>query len=222
MVGTDGSGLRPITNDAARDRGPRWARDGSLMYYSSRSGQYQFWTMRADGSGLRQITHGDIALNHPIPSPDGRWIAGSNPNSADLFVFDAHDLSKAPERLPQPLGRGTTYLWDWSPDAARIATRDTLGQLRVFTMATKTWDSVGTGMFPRWLPEGRRLIAQDRGRITLVDTIARTSRQIYAEPDRGRSIFLVALAPDARRVYFTSAVGEADIWLMRFDKKAGQ
>jgi hypothetical protein len=94
--------------------------------------------------------------------------------------------------------------------------------LRVFTVATKTWDSVGTGVFPRWLPDGRRLVAQDRGRMTLVDTIAKTSRQLYAEPDRGRAIFSIALAPDARRVYFTSAVSEADIWLMRFGDRAGR
>ncbi|HXW06725.1 MAG TPA: hypothetical protein VD833_15930, partial [Vicinamibacterales bacterium] len=80
----------------------------------------------------------------------------------------------------------------------------------------------GTGVFPRWLPDGRRLVAQDRGRLTLVDTMAKTSRQLYAEPDRGRAIFSIALAPDARRVYFTSAVSEADIWLMRFEERAGR
>ena len=69
---------------------------------------------------------------------------------------------------------------------------------------------------------GRREIAQDRGRLTLVDTIAKTARQLYAEPDRGRAIFSIALAPDARRVYFTSAVSEADIWLMRFEGEAGR
>ena len=218
VVGTDGSNLRPLTNDAARDRGPRWAPDGSLMYYSSRGGQYQFWAVRADGSGARQLTHGELALNHPIPSRDGRWVAGSNPNGGEQFIFDARDWSKPPERLPQPSARGTTYLWDWSPDATKIATRDTVGQLRVFTIATKTWEAVGTGVFPRWLPDGRHLVAQDRGRMTLVDTMAKTSRQIYAEPDRGRAIFALALAPDARRVYFTSAVSEADIWLIRFDQ----
>jgi hypothetical protein len=88
----------------------------------------------------------------------------------------------------------------------------------VFTVASKTWDSVGTGVFPRWLPDGRHLIAQDRGRLALVDTVAKTSRQIYAEPDRGRAIFSIALAPDARRVYVTSAVNEADIWVMRFEQ----
>jgi serine/threonine protein kinase len=223
VVGTDGSGLRPLTSDSARDRGPRWAPDGSLMYYSSRSGQYQFWAIAADGSGPRQITHGAApTLNHPIPSPDGRWVAGSNPNGGEQFIFDTRDWRKAPEQLPQPPGRGTTYLWDWSPDGTKIATRDTLGQLRVFNVATKTWDTAGTGVFPRWLPDGVRLVAQDRGRMTLVDTIAKTSRQLYAEPDRGRAIFSIALAPDARRVYFTSAVSEADIWLMRFGDRTGR
>jgi dipeptidyl aminopeptidase/acylaminoacyl peptidase len=217
VVGTDGSGLRPLTSDAARDRGPRWAPDGSLMYYSSRgSGTYQFWAMQADGSGSRQITHGEVALNHPIPSRDGRWIAASNPNGGEQFIFDARDLNKVPERLPQPPGRGTTYLWDWSPDGTKIATRDTVGQLRVFTIASRTWDAVGTGVFPRWLPDGRRLVVQDRFRMTLVDTVAKTSRELYAETG-GRTIFSIALAPDARRVYFTSAVNEADIWLMRFE-----
>jgi serine/threonine protein kinase len=221
VVGTDGSGLRALTNDAARDRGPRWAPDGSLMFYSSRGGgSYQFWGMSADGSGLRQINHSDLALNHPIPSPDGRWVAGTNTNGGEQYIFDARDWTKAPEQLPQPPGRATTYLWDWSPDGTKLATRDTVGQLRVFTVASKTWDSVGTGVFPRWLPDGRRLIAQDRGRIVLVDTTAKTANQIYAEPNRGRSVFSIALSPDARRLYFTSAVNEADIWLMRFEQTA--
>jgi Tol biopolymer transport system component len=170
------------------------------------------------------------ATDHPrrddtqssIPSPDGRWVAGTNTNSGEQLIFDGRDLSKAPERLPQPPGRSTTYLWDWSPDGTKIATRDTVGQLRVFTIASKTWESVGTGVFPRWLPDGRRLVAQDRGRMTLVDTITKTARQIYAEPDRGRSVFSIALSPDARRLYYTSAVNEADIWLMRFDQGAGR
>ena len=51
----------------------------------------------------------------------------------------------------------------------RSATRDTAETVRVFTIASKTRESVGTGVFPRWLPDGRRLVAQDRGRITLVD-----------------------------------------------------
>jgi len=35
-------------------------------------------------------------------------------------------------------------------------------------------------------------------------------------------IFSIALAPDARRVYVTSAVNEADIWMMRFEESPGR
>jgi hypothetical protein len=91
-----------------------------------------------------------------------------------------------------------------------------VGQLRVFTVGSKTWESVGTGVLPRWLPDGRRLAALDRGRITLVDTIAKTASVVYAEPGRGFSS--IARSPDARRLYFASSVNEADIWLMRFDE----
>jgi Tol biopolymer transport system component len=217
VMAVDGSGLRNVTNDAARDRGPRWAPDGSLLFYSSRAGNYGFWAVRPDGSGARQLTQGHTAinLNHPIPSPDGRWIAGSDPNSGELFIFDSHDWTKAPEQLPAAPTRSTTYLWDWSPDGAKIASRDTALELRVFTVASRAWEAVGEGVFPRWLPDGRRLVAQRRGRVVIVDTIEKTSGEIYAETDR--SVFSIALSPDARRLYFTTTRNEADIWLMRFD-----
>ena len=215
LMGVDGSGLRQVTNDAARDRGPRWAPDGSLLYYSSRSGQYHFWRVAADGSGARQLNDGDGTLNHPIPSRDGRWVGGSRPNSGEQFIYDAHDWTKPPERLPAAPGRATTYLWDWSPDGTKIATRDTAGQLRVYNVASKTWELVGTGVFPRWLPDGRRVVALDRGRITLVDTIEKTARVLYVDP--GRFVSAIALSPDAGRIYFASTINEADIWQMRFD-----
>jgi Tol biopolymer transport system component len=214
IVGVDGSGLRPVTNDAARDRGARWTPDGALLYYSSRAGDYEFWTIKADGSGARQLTHGETTINYPLPSPDGRWVGGSNPNTGEQFIFDPRDWTKPPERLPSPPAKSPTYLRDWSPDGTRIAASSTSGELWVFTVASKAWEQVGTGIFPRWLPDGRRLLAPSRGRITLVDTIAKSAREIYAEP--GRGIGGLALSPDGRRLYFTSAATESDIWLMRF------
>jgi serine/threonine protein kinase/dipeptidyl aminopeptidase/acylaminoacyl peptidase len=217
VVGVDGSGLKRITNDPARDRGSRWTPDGSLLYYSARSGGYQFWTIKADGSGARQLTHGDTTVNYPIPSPDGRWVGGSNPSTGEQFIFDARDWTKPPERLPSPPTKSPTYLRDWSPDGKRIAAADTSGVLWVFTVADKTWERVGTGSLPRWLPDGRRLLAPASGRITLVDTVTKTAREIYAEP--GRAISSLALAPGGQRLYFTSAIVESDIWVMRFDRK---
>ena len=213
VVRTDGSGLRPVTNDPARDRGSRFAPDGSLMFYSSRSGTYQFWSIHSDGSGAQQLTHGDWALNYPLPSPDGRWVAGTNPNTNEQYIFDRQDWTKAPERLPAPPVKGQMYLRDWSPDGTRFAAADTSNGLWVFDRGGQTWTRVGNGAYPRWLPDGRRMLAVLKGRIVLVDTDAKTTTDVFGET--GRYIGSLAIAPGGRLIYFTSAVTRANIWTMR-------
>lgn len=58
--------------------------------------------------------------------------------------------------------------------------------------------------------------ASARFRITLIDATTKVARDIYKEPDR--LIGTVVLAPDGRRLYFTSAAIESDIWTMRFSR----
>jgi eukaryotic-like serine/threonine-protein kinase len=213
VVGADGSGLRAITNDAARDRGSRFAPDGSLLFYSSRDVTYQFWTVQPNGSGLRQLTHGDWALNYPLPSHDGARVAGSNPNTNEQYLFDARDWTRPPERLPSPPVKDQVYLRDWSPDDKRLIAADTANGLWVFDLETNAWTPVGRGAYPRWLPDGRRVLAVLRGKIVIVDTATRASAAVYNEP--GRYIGSLAIAADGRRVYFASAVTRSNIWMMR-------
>jgi len=213
VVGVDGQGLRNVTNDPARDRGSRWGPDGSLFFYSSRSGSYQFWTIRADGTGARQLTREDVGLNYPLPSPDGRQVAGSNPNSNEQLIFDARDWSRPPERLPTSPGQGQTYLRDWSPDGMRLAADDTGNGVWLFDLRARTWERVGAGGLPRWLADGRRLLVANRGRMSVIDTITKSEHDIYEEP--GRYIASLAVSPDGRWLYFTSADTQSDIWTMR-------
>jgi Tol biopolymer transport system component len=212
VVGVDGTDLRQVTNDPARDRGSRFAPDGTIYFYSARSGTYEFWNIRVDGTGARQLTHYP-GLNYPLPSPDGRWVAATSPNTNEQFIFDARDWSKPPERLPEPPVKGQTYLRDWSPDGTRFAAADTSNGLWVFDRAARTWQRVGSGAYPRWLADGRRMLATTAGGITLVDTATGSAREIYREPNR--AVTAVALAPDGRQLYFTSLVTQSDIWTMR-------
>jgi Tol biopolymer transport system component len=214
VVNVDGSGLRQVTDDAARDRGSRWAPDGSLVFYSSRGGTYQFWSIHADGTGARQLTHGDWALNYPLPSHDGRWVAGTDPNTNEQMIFDANDWATPPERLPAPPGKGQTYLRDWSPDDRRLAAADTTNHLWIFDRDSRAWEAAGTGVLPRWLPDGRRLLVSSRGHIALVDPVTKQARDVYSEP--GRNINAVSLTRDGRHLYFTSSLTQSDIWTMRF------
>ena len=215
IVAVDGSGLRAVTNDPPRDRGPRWAADGSLLFYSARTGSFHVWTIQPDGSGARQLTSG-LSIHDPVPSRDGRRVGGSNPNTGEQFIFDARDWTKPPERLPSPPSKYPVYLRDWSPDGLRLAAADTSNVVWVFDITAKTWDRIGPGSWPRWLPDGRRLLAMARARVTLIELATRTVRDVYQEP--GRQIGTADLSPDGRTLYFTSFSSEADIWTIRFKR----
>lgn len=42
----DGSELRPLTRDPARDWAPTWAADGRIYFVSQRDGRQNIWSMR--------------------------------------------------------------------------------------------------------------------------------------------------------------------------------
>ncbi|HEX5086537.1 MAG TPA: hypothetical protein VFV89_01945 [Nocardioides sp.] len=81
----------------------------------------QVYSMRADGSGLRQLTHvaEGSAAGAPSVSPDGRTVAYVNNESGDFAVWlmDA-DGSHQRELLTSP---GTDYFTpSWAPDGSRL------------------------------------------------------------------------------------------------------
>jgi Tol biopolymer transport system component/DNA-binding winged helix-turn-helix (wHTH) protein len=73
------------------DSGPQFSPDGSkVAFESTRSGTYEVWMCRSDGSGLIQLTHFNSVSGTPRWSPDGQQIAfDSRPaGNADIFVID--------------------------------------------------------------------------------------------------------------------------------------
>jgi WD40 repeat protein len=82
IVLMDGTGHRLATlskraGPGVSNWGPAWSPDGEwLAFARSTDGRHTFhvYVMRADGSGVRQITHGRFDES-PAWSPDGRWIA---------------------------------------------------------------------------------------------------------------------------------------------------
>jgi Tol biopolymer transport system component/DNA-binding winged helix-turn-helix (wHTH) protein len=74
------------------DSGPQFSPDGSkITFESTRSGTYEVWMCRSDGSGLIQLTHFNAVSGTPRWSPDGQQIAfDSRPaGNADIFVIDS-------------------------------------------------------------------------------------------------------------------------------------
>ena len=97
VMGVDGSGSRRLTPTALGAGGsPDWTAHGDLIAFrvaAEDTGVGDFYTVRSDGSHLRQVTHlGGKKISHKIAfSPDGTWLAFamSDPGSANDMVVAA-------------------------------------------------------------------------------------------------------------------------------------
>jgi len=75
------------------ESGPQFSPDGSkIVFESTRSGAYEIWLCRSDGTNLIQLTHLNTMTGTPRWSPDGQQIAFDSraPGNADIFVMDSH------------------------------------------------------------------------------------------------------------------------------------
>jgi Tol biopolymer transport system component/uncharacterized membrane protein YphA (DoxX/SURF4 family) len=92
------------------ESGPQFSPDGSrIAFESTRSGAYEVWMCRSDGSDVVQLTHFNVVSGTPRWSPDGRQIVfdSSVPGNTDIFVVDAqggvpHQLTIEPSSESVP------------------------------------------------------------------------------------------------------------------------
>ena len=94
---------------------------GAILFRSFEdddSKQSDYWTVRPDGSGLKQLTHfksGTLVLSASY-SPDGKWIVYASDGeggNADLYVMHADGSGSRPLIRTQP--------WDSAPDWSPVA-----------------------------------------------------------------------------------------------------
>jgi Tol biopolymer transport system component/DNA-binding winged helix-turn-helix (wHTH) protein len=92
------------------ESGPQFSPDGSkIAFESTRSGAYEVWMSRSDGSGLIQLTHFNSVTGTPRWSPDGQQIAfdSASGGNGDIFVIDSQggaprNLTSAPSNENVP------------------------------------------------------------------------------------------------------------------------
>jgi Tol biopolymer transport system component len=227
LIGSDGSGLRHLTDDEYRDRGPRWSPDGSrLAFYSNRGGPYAIWSIRPDGSRLEAIAgSGDgQALTRPTWAPDGRRLIGILPLSGPPVQIDlgqpvqqrVTSVPGLPGRpvVPQawsPDGRLVAGTYEDGPDSNKILLYSSLKRVRLsHESPTQVWEGSLA-----WLADSQRLLFTARGAgITLLDTVTGRTRVVMPGP-RGLTEFSVlAKAFNAPLVAFVERRIEGDLWLM--------
>ena len=137
-------------------------RVGTILFASSKTNiiNWDLFTVRADGSGLTQLTTGPEFEQHPTWSPNGKSILftrGEVMTNIDIYVMgedgsDPRQLTEHPERDNLPA---------WSPDGSQIAfvsQRD--GDVAVWVMDAdgRNKRKLVKGRDPAWSPDGSQIV----------------------------------------------------------------
>jgi Tol biopolymer transport system component len=229
VIRTDGTGLRKLTDDPYRDFNPDWSPDGSQIgFYSNRSGKYDLWTIKPDGSGLRQITEategrgfGDFSW-----SPDGSRMAyASFEGGSYIFGLDRPWKEQTPQALPPFSDQEGSNFDSWSPDGKWLAgyvesSPGAATGIVIYNIESQQYQQITDfGWDPAWLSDSRRLLfTEPRGsRILLVDRHSAGARELLTiSPDE---VGHVGTSPDDRWIYFTRYVNETDIWMLTLNEE---
>jgi Tol biopolymer transport system component len=224
VVKTNGDRLRQLTNDAYKNRGPRWSPDGKrIAFFSKRSGNWEIWTIHPDGTGLKQITKlSGASTLWPVWSPDGKSLAYTV-FGLNSFLMDPTKSwdGQMPKPLPAFSEHGHLYsVWSWSPNGQSVAgfeQREDGGYagIVVYSPSSRTFEKLTDfGADPVWLSDSQRLLFLNEGKIHLVDRQSRRTREVLSIAPHEIAGRGFAISRDDRQIYFSVSSLEADVWLM--------
>ncbi len=233
----DGSERRALTNDAYRDRRPRFSPDGQrIAFYSDRSGNYEVWTVAREGGDLRQHTRDPRRRNarHPTWSPDGSRIFFSRTGTTGEIIAAEREVDAPPLlTLPPYVDPAFSFAGvDWSPDAGRIAGTLVSGSgervgIAVYDLGLGRFTQLTDfGMFPKWMSDSRRLVfagpaasefAADRDyprgeSLFVVDSVTRQVDEVLSQPEA--ALGYPGLSSDDRWLVYVRTLVRADVWTL--------
>ena len=219
-MGAHGSGQKRLTEgdtDPSKPEGlflqvePAWSPDGkTIAFSSSRSGSFDIYVMRADGTGTRRLTSTDADDGHPTWSPDGTSIAFSRGSPGDIYVMSA-DGSDPRVLLGDPTGETEPA---WSPDGASIAYTQRepgspvreLWVMRSDGTGSERLTSLGaSSLNPAWAPDSKRIAFASNVVATLYDIYVlavgqKNARRLTRD---GPDTFEPAWSPDGTEIAFS-------------------
>lgn len=221
IVNKDGTGLRNLTDDKAKDRLPRWSPDGNLItFYSNRNGKYEIWSVHPDGSDLRMLTDSPNVptLRYAVWSPDGKQLAYISGDDGVQIIDPSVDFhAQTPVTLPRVDDKTVFEVWSWSPDGKYLTggAQDTNGSvpgILSYSLADKKYRRLSEkGSNPMWLSDNRRILFNRDDKIFLLDTKTGHSGEIFAS--HGNYINQFEITRDDRTIYFGIELLETSIWI---------
>jgi len=228
VAAADGSGMRRLTNDRFKDRQPYWVTGSELVYFfSDRSGRYEIWRIRADGSRLEQVT--STTGENPsvaIPSPDGRYISFQIANHSVVAELGETLPIDTWKSWPNPDERTKLWVSRWSRDSTRIVAIAMLDS----TVPDGVWvcevdglvcNKVADAGFPvSWTPDDSAIVIRDgnSGKMRLVDLATRKISEgltLPSEASEAREFNNdVTLSADGKWLWYIETDQVQDIWML--------
>jgi len=216
VVRGDGSGYRQLTDDAFRDRGPKWSPDASrLGFYSDRSGRYETWAIRPDGSGLEQLTKTTGAARTELTwAPDATRIATNDGVRTWIQDLTRPLDQRQAEPLPALEGGQAMQPRSWSPDGRTLAGGLTFypspnSVTLLYSLASRSYTALPEGRgWPAWLSDSRRLLVARYDAIVLLDTRTGRATPVLATTAQG-----ISVSRDDRWVSYIETRAESDVWM---------
>ncbi len=190
---------------------PLW---GKIVFYSDQDGNYEIYTMDANGNNPTQLTFNAAADSSPVWSPDGRQIAfeSDRDENKEIYLMDAdgtnqRNLTNHPASDSSPT---------WSPGGSRIAftsTRNNPSSLFVMNADGSNVKQITRhGRFidkPKWSPDGTQF-AFGSYSLYVINAQGRAPARLAEHLEIARAMILEGWSPDGQQLLYAEANMPAD------------
>lgn len=137
---------------------------GRIVFYSTRTGSYELFTMNADGTNQTQLTNSPGDETDPVFSPDGTRIAFVKGSVGNYQICIMNADGSNPVQLTTTSGYNLAPAF--SPDGSRIVFEsDRNGDLEIYVMNVDgsvetrlTTNPFGHDVDPSFSPDGRQIV----------------------------------------------------------------
>jgi|GEM_PF-3437522 len=195
---------------------------GRVAFASTRDGNTEIYSVRADGSDLLRLTNSPSEDNYPLWSPDGSKMSFLSDRSGNWELWIMNADGSGPSQLTH--SNGFAHSPSWAPDGKHIAFSSNRngGDWDVYLMGpdgsnvVDLTNSAGSDYSPSWSPDGTKLaFISERGghrEIYLMNADGSNQRQLTSDGTL-KGISGSAWAPTGDALaYFASIDGQIEVF----------